>query len=72
MKNGILTSNSAGNEGSAPESISNCSPWSLSVGASTTDRKFTTGLKLGNGKFYQVLRSGQHGQESCGWENFAL
>ncbi|CAN1173889.1 unnamed protein product [Linum perenne] len=55
MKNGILTSNSAGNEGSAPESISNCSPWSLSVAASTIDRKFTTGLKLGNGKFYQGI-----------------
>ncbi|CAN0909596.1 unnamed protein product [Linum grandiflorum] len=55
MKNGILTSNSAGNEGAAPGSISNCSPWSLSVGASTTDRKFTTGLKLGNGKFYQGI-----------------
>ncbi|CAN0837706.1 unnamed protein product [Linum grandiflorum] len=53
MKNGILTSNSAGNSGPAPSTISNCSPWSLSVAASTTDRKFTTNVKLGNGK---VLR----------------
>ncbi|XP_065869776.1 cucumisin-like [Euphorbia lathyris] len=49
MKNGILTSNSAGNEGPTPESVSNCSPWSLSVAASTIDRKFVTKLKLGNG-----------------------
>ncbi|KAJ4822427.1 hypothetical protein Tsubulata_034204 [Turnera subulata] len=34
MKNGILTSNnSAGNDGSEPKSISNVSPWSLSVAA---------------------------------------
>ncbi|CAI0443445.1 unnamed protein product [Linum tenue] len=53
MKKGILTSNSAGNEGPAPGSVSNCSPWSLSVAASTIDRKFTTGVRLGNGKTYQ-------------------
>ncbi|CAI0447387.1 unnamed protein product [Linum tenue] len=50
MKNGILTSNSAGNAGPAPKTVSNCSPWSLSVAASTTDRKFATNVKLGNGK----------------------
>uniref|UniRef100_A0A7N2M8L2 Peptidase S8/S53 domain-containing protein n=1 Tax=Quercus lobata TaxID=97700 RepID=A0A7N2M8L2_QUELO len=31
MKNGILTSNSAGNCGPSPATISNVSPWSLSV-----------------------------------------
>ncbi|CAL1374614.1 unnamed protein product [Linum trigynum] len=50
MKNGILTSNSAGNEGPGLKTISNCSPWSLSVAASSTDRKFETNVKLGNGK----------------------
>ncbi|CAI0412171.1 unnamed protein product [Linum tenue] len=55
MKNGILTSNSAGNEGPSPGSVSNCSPWSLSVGASTIDRKFTTGVRLGNGRTYQGI-----------------
>ncbi|CAN0909588.1 unnamed protein product [Linum grandiflorum] len=53
MKHGILTSNSAGNEGPAPKTVSNCSPWSLSVGASTIDRKFATVVKLGNGKFHK-------------------
>ncbi|CAN1746725.1 unnamed protein product [Linum perenne] len=53
MKHGILTSNSAGNEGPAPKTVSNCSPWSLSVAASTTDRKFATNVKLGNGKTYK-------------------
>ncbi|KAG8644992.1 hypothetical protein MANES_10G021600v8 [Manihot esculenta] len=53
MKNGILTSNSAGNEGPEPGSVSNCSPWSLSVAASTIDRKFVTPVKLGNGALYK-------------------
>ncbi|KAK8662515.1 hypothetical protein V6N13_092088 [Hibiscus sabdariffa] len=53
MKNGILTSNSAGNTGPEPASISNFSPWSLSVAASTIDRKFITKVKLGNGEIYE-------------------
>ena len=56
MKNGILTSNSAGNSGPHPASISNLSPWSLSVAASTIDRKFVTKVKLGNGEIYEVSR----------------
>ncbi|PPD86543.1 hypothetical protein GOBAR_DD16497 [Gossypium barbadense] len=53
MKNGILTSNSAGNSGPSPSSITNFSPWSLSVAASTIDRKFVTKVKLGNGVTYE-------------------
>ncbi|KAK8671824.1 hypothetical protein V6N13_038409 [Hibiscus sabdariffa] len=53
MKNGILTSNSAGNSGPVLSSISNLSPWSLSVAASTIDRKFVTKVKLGNGEIYE-------------------
>ncbi|KAK1409423.1 hypothetical protein QVD17_35949 [Tagetes erecta] len=53
MKNGILTSNSAGNSGPAPGSITNISPWSLSVAASTIDRKFLTQIVLGNNVTYQ-------------------
>ncbi|WCJ19694.1 Subtilisin-like protease [Euphorbia peplus] len=53
MKNGILTSNSAGNSGPRPMSISSYAPWSLLVGASTIDRKFVTKLKLGNGAIYE-------------------
>ncbi|KAI3458640.1 hypothetical protein Pfo_015303 [Paulownia fortunei] len=53
MKNGILTSNSAGNSGPDPESIINFSPWSLSVAASTIDRKFLTKVQLGNSKTYE-------------------
>ncbi|XP_057989655.1 cucumisin-like isoform X2 [Hevea brasiliensis] len=55
MKNGILTSNSAGNEGPGPRSVSNCSPWSLSVAASTIDRKFLTVVRLSNGLFYEGI-----------------
>ena len=54
MKNGILTSNSGGNDGPNLGSISNVSPWSLSVAASTIDRKFVTNVALGNGESIQV------------------
>ncbi|XP_039034062.1 cucumisin-like [Hibiscus syriacus] len=53
MKNGILTSNSAGNGGPRPASVTNLSPWSLSVAASTIDRKFVAKVKLGNGQIYE-------------------
>nr|XP_017239906.1 PREDICTED: cucumisin-like [Daucus carota subsp. sativus] len=53
MKHGILTSTSAGNDGPDLGTISNYSPWHLSVAASTIDRKFFTKLKLGNNKVYQ-------------------
>lgn len=56
MKKGILTSNSAGNGGPYYGSVVNFSPWSLSVGASTIDRKFETKVKLGNGKVFTVSR----------------
>ena len=54
MKNGILTSNSAGNSGPDPATITNLSPWSLSVAASTIDRKFIAFVQLGNKKLYEV------------------
>ncbi|XP_035830961.1 cucumisin [Helianthus annuus] len=53
MKNGILTSNAAGNSGPSPGSISNLSPWSLSVAASTIDRKFLTQVVFGNNMTYE-------------------
>ncbi|KAJ4719930.1 Subtilisin-like protease [Melia azedarach] len=55
MRNGILTSNSAGNSGPDPATITNISPWTLSVAASTIDRKFLTKVKLGNGEVYQGI-----------------
>ncbi|PIA54550.1 hypothetical protein AQUCO_00900841v1 [Aquilegia coerulea] len=55
MKNGILTSNSAGNSGPGPETITNFSPWSLSVAASTIDREFVTKVVLGNGIVYKGI-----------------
>ncbi|KAJ6814974.1 cucumisin-like [Iris pallida] len=53
MKNGILTSNSGGNSGPGSGTIANFSPWSLSVAASTIDRRFVAQVKLGNGKAYE-------------------
>ncbi|KAI3799883.1 hypothetical protein L1987_35188 [Smallanthus sonchifolius] len=54
MKNGILTSNSAGNDGPSPGSITNVSPWSLSVAASSIDRKFLTQIVLSNNMTYEA------------------
>ena len=56
MKNGILTSNSAGNFGPDLATITNFSPWALSVAASTIDRKFLTKLVLGDNQVYQVTK----------------
>ncbi|XP_071917270.1 cucumisin-like [Coffea arabica] len=57
MKHGILTSNAAGNSGPNPVSVSNYSPWSLTVAASTIDRKFITQVVLGNGQVFNVSLS---------------
>ena len=53
MKHGILTSNSAGNRGPNYFTTSNVSPWSLSVAASTMDRKFVSNVQFGNGTLHQ-------------------
>lgn len=54
MRNGILTSSSAGNEGPRPFTLTNFSPWALSVAASTTDRRFLTAVQLGDGRKFNV------------------
>ncbi|XP_058110964.1 cucumisin-like [Magnolia sinica] len=53
MERGILTSNSAGNSGPGPSTVSNYSPWTLTVAASSIDRQFLTRLVLGNNKTYE-------------------
>jgi len=55
MKKGILTSISAGNSGPEFYTISKNAPWSLSVAASTIDRKFFTRVQLGDGTIYEVI-----------------
>lgn len=54
LRNGILTSASAGNDGPYPQTIVNVSPWMLTVAASTIGRRFATSVKLGNHMVYQV------------------
>ena len=54
MKNGILTSASAGNSGPFPLSIANHAPWILTVAASTIDRKFVAQVVLGSGQAFTV------------------
>ncbi|KAK9279025.1 hypothetical protein L1049_012700 [Liquidambar formosana] len=49
MDKGMLTVQSAGNDGPRPSSISSVAPWILSVAASTTDRQIIDKVVLGNG-----------------------
>ncbi|KAK4277899.1 hypothetical protein QN277_015821 [Acacia crassicarpa] len=53
MKKGILTSTSAGNLGSELSTMTSFAPWSLSVAASTIDRKYSTKVQLGNGRVFE-------------------
>ncbi|XP_058208208.1 cucumisin-like [Rhododendron vialii] len=53
MTKGILTSNSAGNSGPTAGTVTNVSPWSLTVAASTIDRRFVTNVELGNSEVYE-------------------
>lgn len=50
MEKGVLVSCSAGNGGPDPVSLTNVSPWVITVGASTMDRDFPANVKLGTGK----------------------
>ncbi|XP_028797591.1 cucumisin-like isoform X1 [Neltuma alba] len=55
MRNGILTVTSAGNSGPKPGSLANFSPWSISVAASTIDRKFLTKVGLGDNRTFEGI-----------------
>jgi len=70
MRKGILTSTSAGNSGPDPLSIKNFSPWSLSVGASTMDRDFSTSVQLGNNKIYEVINYSKNQVHICSFQTF--
>jgi subtilisin family serine protease len=49
MEMGVFVACSAGNGGPDPVSLTNVSPWIITVGASTMDRDFPATVKLGNG-----------------------
>lgn len=48
MEVGVFVACSAGNAGPDPVSLTNVSPWIMTVGASTMDRDFPASVKLGN------------------------
>ncbi|KAL6544170.1 hypothetical protein OROGR_010667 [Orobanche gracilis] len=49
IRKGIVVVASAGNSGPGAGTVSNLAPWLITVGASTTDRIFTTNVVLKNG-----------------------
>ncbi|KAF3451915.1 hypothetical protein FNV43_RR08011 [Rhamnella rubrinervis] len=49
VKNDVVVVCSAGNSGPTPGTVSNVSPWMITVGASTLDREFQAFVELGNG-----------------------
>ncbi|KAK4277901.1 hypothetical protein QN277_015822 [Acacia crassicarpa] len=53
MKKGILTSISGNNFGPELSTMTSFAPWSLSVAASTIDRKYSTKIQLGNGRVFE-------------------
>ncbi|CAI9092715.1 OLC1v1028033C1 [Oldenlandia corymbosa var. corymbosa] len=50
LRKGILTVQSAGNNGDSPGRVSSIAPWSFSVAASSITRRFVAPINLGNGK----------------------
>lgn len=55
MEKGILTLNSAGNNGAGgPLAVESVAPWMFTVAASSTDRRLSTKVVLGNGKTLNV------------------
>ncbi|XP_062079079.1 subtilisin-like protease SBT5.4 isoform X1 [Humulus lupulus] len=50
VMNNIVVVASAGNEGPDPKTVSNLSPWMVTVAASTIDREFNSYVSLGNKK----------------------
>ncbi|XP_031100841.1 subtilisin-like protease SBT5.6 [Ipomoea triloba] len=49
VKRNIVVACSAGNAGPTPSTVGNVAPWIITVGASSSDRVFSSPLKLGNG-----------------------
>jgi len=54
FKKGIVVVCSAGNSGPTPATVSNVSPWIITVGASTLDREFRAFVELRNGMRFKV------------------
>ncbi|XP_026411813.1 subtilisin-like protease SBT4.13 [Papaver somniferum] len=55
VKKGILTSQSAGNNGPASQTVTSNAPWLLTVAASSTDRRLMDKIIFGNGMVFQGL-----------------
>ena len=57
VKHGIVVICSAGNSGPLDGTVSNASPWQITVAASTMDRDFSNYVVLGDNRRFKVRRS---------------
>ena len=57
LKKGITVVFSAGNDGPAPETVTNVAPWVITVAASTIDREFQSFAELASGLRLKVQTS---------------
>ncbi|KAJ9672522.1 hypothetical protein PVL29_025934 [Vitis rotundifolia] len=64
VKRGIVVVSSAGNDGPKDASVSNVSPWMITVGASTIDREFANYVALGNRKHLKGMSLSTEGLPS--------
>lgn len=55
VKKGVVVVCSAGNDGPTAGTVTNVSPWMITVGASTMDREFQTFVELQNGLRLKVI-----------------
>ncbi|KAJ3695133.1 hypothetical protein LUZ60_000510 [Juncus effusus] len=67
MSHGVFVSAAASNNGPVPGSVSNDAPWILTVGASTTDRRLASVLRLQNGMEFKGEMMNEPAKASRRW-----
>lgn len=70
VKNGITVVSSAGNSGPSASTVSNISPWMITVAASTIDREFTSYVSIGPNKHFKVRIEAISSITSTGYLHF--
>lgn len=68
IQHGIIAVAAAGNDGPFPMVLSHSAPWVLTVGATTTDRRIVSVVKLGDGRTFH----GESAYQPKTWNSAAL